>query len=340
MRLNVNGYLTLRLAFNTTVHAPEKSPTDVLVHRVQEKLGHDVGELLEATGFGDDDPMPSEKACIELLDMAREGMSHMEIRVEGREPGDPAECDCSVCCRPCRHEPDYSTVRSCSSKDLGCEVQCALCKQWGAFCVDEKSVGWADDGAWHLPTESKLVAAGRAEEPSRAAMERALRACGINTSAHVYGASEFVAGRATKPTWTANTVKDLAREVYQGISDKAQADNVALYVDGQWMGDLPMAQWQADLCFAYGAALSQWAALTKAEEAAFDEAVATGQTWEPESETDSSLVTNQRVCPECLAMGTLAGHKTCGRPECVRSWRMKRDARVAADLAAHESSSK
>ena len=71
---------------------------------------------------------------------------------------DPEGCECEACkiekaeevatgqsWEPeCDHKPDYASVRSCSSKDLGCEVQCSLCNRWGAFCVDDKSVGWGD----------------------------------------------------------------------------------------------------------------------------------------------------------------------------------------------------
>ena len=262
MRYNATGYVILHLAFNTSVHAPEKAPTNVLVHRVQEKLGRDVGELVEATGYHE----------TELADMVIAGMSHMEIRVEGREHGDPAECDCSVCCRPCRHEPDRNTLRICA--DDCAEVQCKLCGEWGSMALDVPNAQFGA-GTWNVPSERRIIESARAEEPSRAAVQATLRAMRSDSFTHAireYGASEFVGGRATKPTWTASTIKDLARLVHCGISDKTQADNVALYVDGQWMGDFPMAQWQSDLCFAYGDALAEWARLVTAEEAAFEEA--------------------------------------------------------------------
>jgi len=146
MRFNAHGMAVLHVPYTVVMHARSTTPRAELAERARKALleCRTVEALIELLDSESENDWPTviERAMLE-------GLEALPARVE---LGDPADCDCSTCRRleksRCRHEPDYATVRSCSSTDLGCEVQCALCKQWGAFCVDEKSVGWADSGGW------------------------------------------------------------------------------------------------------------------------------------------------------------------------------------------------
>ena len=153
MRYNASGYVILHIPFETTIHARKEVLAIDAEVKLRERLKGEgthppcVGELME---MADTEPVTS------LTDVVRSALPSAEVVVEHFEPGDPQDCDCAQCKRAeevatgqswepeCDHKPDYASVRSCSSKDLGCEVQCSLCNRWGAFCVDDKSVGWGD----------------------------------------------------------------------------------------------------------------------------------------------------------------------------------------------------
>lgn len=176
--------------------------------------------------------------------------------------------------------------------------------------LDMNTPHWAIVDRERVRLDNNPVEAAHADERNPTAMEQALKDAGVEaTIAHVYGASEFVAGRPTVPRWTAESIRELVRKVFDGIGEE-KAEDIALYVDGQWIGELPTHQWQADLCFEYGGYLHQWASLIKAEEAAFEEAKVTS---EPSIQTCACC---NLVQPYTNTLCTDCGHDLCDPEGC------------------------